>query len=649
MTRLLLFGLAAVLSLWAGFIWFGEGTLHYVVIYLCYPSIFATFALFLWAVVDLHRQEFSLGQLVPKQRSAYLAIALVSGLLILFEPAEFKVVFDEVILSVSAQFLHFNRLAGVPREANDYLGSYMLMDAVLDKRPFFFPFILSLVHDFTGFRYQNAFYLNGALTILLVSLIYVLGKLLSCHRGGLLAVLLAGTLPLLSVFATSGHFEILNLVMLCLVVLFSYLYILEPDDRRLIALIYSLILLSQVRYENSLYLLPFGILILLGWKKAKRIILPVRAIICPFFLILYTMQLRMIHSSDHGFFQEGPNGRLDTFSLSYASENILSAIRFFFSVGQGQPNSYLLSTLGFSSLAAFLYYGLRRSRLMTGGDPKGTTMVFLVMAMALFSLVIAFFNFGMFDRYITNRLSLPIHLLFVLLTPFVLRRLNRNFIVWALLSGTVIAALTFSQFDRHAILTNGSQFSLLLAAFIAYMGWLWKKAPDPHTGILALPVVFILTVTMPVSHAHRYSTNYISNDIIMAEIDFIQSRPKNEKILWVSGNQYSGMLTRTNTTFIDVLKAHPQVAKEHIKRRMYGAIYVSSRIERDEEGIFSPAIESEWLDPAIFELEQVFEKQLSTKVIMEIHRLVDVTLPPQTLQESGQPKPDSQGAQDKTM
>lgn len=627
MTRLLLFILAALFSLWIGLFWFGEGTIHKAVIYLGYPSIFVSFALFLWGIFDLHRKEFNLKNLLPRKKEAYIAILLVSGLLLLFEPFDFKIVFDEVILSLSGQFLHFNRLSGVPREANDYLGSYLLMDSILDKRPFFFPFLLSIVHDFSGYRFQNAFFLNGVLTVLLVSLVYIISRIFSGHRGGLLAVLLTGTLPLLSVFASSGHFEILNLVMILLVILFSMIYLENPNEKRLVPLVFALILLCQVRYENCLYLLPFGILILLGWKKAGRCLLSIPIILSPLFLILYTVQFRMIHSADYSFFQAGPNGRVDTFSLSYAKENLVSAMNFFFSTGQGQPNSYLLSVFGISSIFAFCYWAFRRSKFLSGLDYKGTTVYYFLIASAISSLVIVFFNFGMLDRYVTNRLSLPIHLLFILLTPFVFRRLGRTYIVMTLLFGLLAAFMTYSGFDKKTILSSGILFAVVFLSFVGGMFWLWKYSRHPRTALLFVPGIYILTVVMPIGHAHRYSEKYMSNDIIIEEINFIKERQDEEKMLFVAGHQYSAMLTMTNTTFIDILAAYPHVAYMHLQSRIYNSIYVSRRFERDDEGVFNLVNENEYLDPEIFILEPVYVKPLTTAVYMEISRLVEVVMP----------------------
>lgn len=627
MRRIFLFVLIALLSLWIGFTWFGEGTLHKVVIYLGYPNLFIVFGLFLLSIVRLQRQDRYWQAIRPRKRIAYLAILLVSGVLLLMEPLGFQIVYDELILSVSGQLMHFDRLAGVPQQANDYFGSYKLMEVMLDKRPFFFPFLLSLVHDLSGFRYQNVFYLNACLTVILFLLIYLIGKVFSGHKGGLLAVLLGGTLPMLSIFATSGHFEILNLVMICLVLLLSIHYIREPEAHRLVPLVLALLLLAQVRYENSLYLLPFGILILLGWVRARQVILPWPVMISPLFLIMNAIQFRMIQEAEHGFFQEGPNGRTDTFSLSYAGENLASAKNFFFAIGSATPNSYLLTVFGIASVVGFLVLLFNHKPSVLARSHKSAGACALVAAIFLFACVVTFFNFGLFDRHITSRLSLPIHLLFILLPPYVLRRLGREYIVILLITGLGSLAFSLSGFDRKALLSTGIMMIPLVIGFTAALLWIWKRADNPRSVVLALPVIFILTTTIPVGHAHRYSQNYVSNDILLTEIQFIEERKDQERILFISENQYSSMLTETNATYISTLKENPKVAQEHLKRNMYASIYVSRAFERGDKGILQLSKEKHHLDPDVFELETVAEIHIGANNLMKFERLLDVHLP----------------------
>ena len=633
MTRLLTFIMVALLSLWIGMFWFDPGQLHFVVIYAAYPTVLAAFSIWLLSIFQLHRSEVNLRVLLPFKRSAWLAVGAASLLLILMEPMAFKIVYDEVVLAVIAEFIHFDRLSGMPRQGNDYTGAYTLLDAVLDKRPTFFPFLTALVHDLTGYRYQNAFYLNAGLTVLLTTLLYGINRLFSGHRAGLLSLALLSTLPLLGIYASSGHFEVLNLVMILLVVIFSYFYLLKPNEKRLIPLVYALILLAQVRYESSLYLLPFGVLILIGWRKAGKMLLPWQVLVAPMMLVVYALHLRLIQSSTEGFFQEGPNGRISTFSISYLVENLTSAFQFFFATTAKQSNSFLLSALGISSVFLFLAYSWKRAPRLSGQDARGTTLFFTLVGVGIFCCIVSVFNFGLFNEYITSRLSLPIHLLWVLLIPFVLKRYGRDFIKIALLLGVVAAAIAFTAFDRDKIIFSGAFFTVALIGFMGFMVWALKFAARPRQSFILLPVLWTLGISLPVSHSQQYSEIYVSNDMMHAELEFIDQRLGKERFMILSSSPYASLLKRVNTAHIGLVQSHPEIARDHLRDGTYDSIYVILRTNRNDDKTYSPFEPSDTLDPDVFVTEKVWEKKIKGQIIVAAYRILEV-YPPERSEEN---------------
>lgn len=625
--RLLLFIATALASLGAGFFLGVTEKLHYIIIYLSYPSVAAIFLLLAGSLVDAIRRDRSLVRFLPRRPSAFLAIGFVTFMALLYEPYEFRIVNDELILSAIAQMVHFDGLSGMPRMATDLSGSYELMDAILDKRPLVFPFILSLIHDLSGYRYENVFILNTFLTGLLVTLIYCVAKMLAGHRGGVLAVLLAGTLPLLASFATSAHFEILNLVVLCTVILFSYWYLQQPTGHRLVPLVYSLILLSQVRYENSLYLLPFGVLILLGWRRKGEIILPWPVIISPILFIIYAMHYRLILSNSTLAFQEGPNGRIDTFSTSYAIENLYSAVSYLFGIGQNSSNSYVLSVLGITAIGFFCHYGLRKSRRMTGSNARETVMFFFLMAGFLFSLVITFFNFGVFDQYITNRLSFPLQLVFILFIPFIFRRYRAHYLLGVIVAGLATSCLAINLMTRPTLLSKGITFGIAVILFCGalYAIRYFKVRQFERFSLLLLLHIFM--ITMPIAHAHRYTQGYRSNDAANLALEFIGERKDKEKILWISYIPYPALLQEVGAFPITRMKSDPARVLHQIEHRNYSHVYIPRLFTymEEEEG-FKVYREEDELDETIFELEPVFEFPVKGGLLYRIDRLKAIHL-----------------------
>ncbi len=622
--RLVIFLLVSAAALWTSFAIADNILLFRIVIYLGYPSLALTFVLFGFSLYGLGRQTGVHRELLPRGKIAWAAIAFVAGLLLLCEPFWFKVLNDELLLTSTAQMLHFDRLAGLPSAANDLSGSYLLLDAILDKRPLFFPFLISLVHDLTGYRYENVFILNGLLTVVLCVLLYGTGRSLSNHRGGLLTVLLAGTLPLLGVFATSGHFEVLNLVMICLVLWLSYHYIRKPGEKAMVALVYALVLLVQVRYENALYLLPFGILLLLGWKKAGRILLPWQVIVAPVFFILFAMNYRLILNESNNAFQDGPNGRTDTFSLDYIGENLTSAGDYLFHIGFEFSNSYLLTVLGFTSLFVFCWYALKRSRRLTGADPKATVMFFFLMSVVMFSMVIVVFNFGLFSIYITNRLSFPIQLLFIMVTPFVVTRMGKRFITGFLFVLLFCGVFATYLMLASEIIATGIQYGLAMAGGSGLLYGIRVKSRNPVLGFALVPLVYILTIGLPTMHSKHYSHNYKSNKVVAHALKFIEDQSEVEKLFWISSSPFEGILTRNNTAPLANFKRAPEELWRYALQRNCNSVYIPRLFKLGPDGTYGVREEKEYLDPRRFRTKTVFERAVDRGIILRIDRLEEV-------------------------
>ncbi|MEX0329942.1 MAG: glycosyltransferase family 39 protein [Puniceicoccaceae bacterium] len=596
------------------------------IVYLTYPNLLLSFALFIGGLFFLHRKEWSFKRLLPETRGAWISVVGVSLLLLLLEPFEFKIIYDEVLMAVAAEMIHFSRIVGMATMANDYDGSYQFLLPILEKRPFFFPFLVSLVHDISGYRYTNVFILNAILTPVFLVLLNFLGKQFGGRKGGILAVLLAGTLPLLALMATSGNQDILNLVMLCLALILSWLYLSAPTDRRLIPLVYCLILFFQIRYENGVFLLPFGILILMGWQRAKRAILPWPVLISPLFLILPSIHYFIVTNNSGRYFQSGPGGRESTFSLDYFSENVGAAGRFLFSVGQGLPNSILLTMLGFSSLLLFLYYAMVNSRKKREATVASTILLFLMLGVVLHLSLVLLFNYGVFDSYLTARLSLPLNLLFILLVPFVFRRFGRRAILVTLTVSLVCLYFVFLNLEPTFLSTVGLQFLAATLGLLILGAVVWlKRVPSRQAAIIAC-LAYIIAIGLPVGHAQRYSKRANHNDTMMGELAFLKER-EDERILWVSSTPYAALLNQVNCLPISLMKDDPASIKTYLDDNSYDAIYISRRLKRKPSEAFKLIEPRESFDESIFLVEPVELIKYNMTTRLEIVRLVGINLP----------------------
>src|SRR5258708_19276052 len=170
--------------------------------------------------------------------------------------------------------MHYFRDVAMMVRGYDIQGVFLSTDNYLDKRPYFYPFLVSLLHDLTGYRLLNAYLVNAMLMPAALGLVFVFGRLLTGWQGGLLAVVLLGSLPLLGQNATGSGMELLNFVMILAAMVLAAEYLRAPKEEALAALALAAVLLAQARYESALYVLPVAGLVFLGWLRARRILLP---------------------------------------------------------------------------------------------------------------------------------------------------------------------------------------------------------------------------------------------------------------------------------------------------------------------------------------------------------------------------------------
>ena len=199
--RLAGLGLSAVVAVYFGFIGLEVEVGGMVVKRYGYYFLLTTFVLWVAALGRLWRRRAA-GD-YPSRREylwAGLAIASLSLVAIGAESFRCKVLYDEFVLQSTAYNMHYFRDTATMVRGYDILGVFLSTDNFLDKRPNFYPFLISLVHDFAGYRPLNAYLLNAVLLPVALGLVYYLGRRLNGLRGGLLAVLLLGSLPLLVFF-----------------------------------------------------------------------------------------------------------------------------------------------------------------------------------------------------------------------------------------------------------------------------------------------------------------------------------------------------------------------------------------------------------------------------------------------------------------
>jgi hypothetical protein len=146
------------------------------------------------------------------------------------------------------------------------------------------------------------------------------------------------------------------------------------------------------------------------------------------------------------------------FGPGYLAENLGAAVVFLLSLDPMQPNSRALGLIGLTALVAGAALAVRRlGRPGAGRRTRSTGLGLWLVGLGAIPAVHLLYFWGQYTDVITQRLSLPLHLLF------------------ALLPVTLLAAV--QQPSRRRL-------GLLAAALLVAVGWLGETLPelgDPQT------------------------------------------------------------------------------------------------------------------------------------------------------------------------
>lgn len=533
--------------------------------------VLVTFGLFLHALWATFRESRSQWTWRKLDWPSVGVIALGTTVLLVHEPFGFKILMDEISLLGTSMNMHYNKIILMPIRGNDIQGTFLLLDGLLDKRPLFFPFLESIVHDLTGYRPANAFVLNGILTVGFLALVNAAGRMLAGRFAGWFGVALCAGLPLLAHNATGGGFELLNLVMILATLLLGIRFAEKADAASLTALGYCALLLAQVRYESVLYLLPVAVLVLMVWAREGRAMISWPLLIAPLLMIHYPLHHRLFTLRHEVWELSSKPGYTTPFSASYVSENLVHAASFFFGRPAEQPSSLIFSVLGCLAVPFFGLLILKRLRNLSAEAPSAiVTTLFAFGFAAQFLLMMCYF-WGKFDEPVIRRLSLPTHL------------------------GMLIALFSILP-----------QFGGALASRI----------------LLGVAALGVLASGVPSMSAHAYSREYLPGLETAWRRKFMKEQPRKDYLV-IDNDAMVWITHQVSATPIGQAIFRRDAIVFHLRNRTFSAVYVFQRFNVDSETGHMTLREGDDLGPA-FVLETVQEERLQLLTLNRISRLKEI-------------------------
>ena len=538
-----------------------------------YWLLFITFGFFCRAIWRAFRPEGSACRPGRKEFFALFVVLICVAVWTVHERRGFKILADEVLLLGTSMVMHEEREVSYPARATDVRGPFELTHQVVDKRPYFFPFLVSLVHDLTGYRVANAFCLNAILGGLFLILVYAGGRnIAGDHWAGIFSVLLFAGLPLLAQQAAGGGFELLNLVMLSVVFACGFCYAENPSEDKVEALCLAAVLLAYTRYESIIMIFAVAVLVVWGWWRADRVILTWPVMLTPVALFPYVLQNRIFEANSAAWELASKPEAGAPFGLRYVPDNLGHALGFFFDTSGYQPNSIFFAAIGLTALPFFALIVVRYLR--AGRDAKPGEFTLAILALGLFAiagLLMAYF-WGQFDHPVIRRLSLPVHLLLAIAVLAVGARGIRSSTVWQWASGAALLAVVLQAIPS-----------------MSRQAYAWEYTPG-------------------IEMAWRE--------------EFLRQHPERD-YLFIDQDSVFWIIQRVVATPIQQARERKEGLAYHLRNRSFSAMYVFQRFTVDENTGQLTVEPGDDIGPD-FELETVVQRRVATLHLARISRVVAV-------------------------
>lgn len=379
---LILFGPAVLAALLFGFSARGGAQARYLFAATSYYIIFAMTLCWAWVVAAwLKKEEFSFSGFIRRHRIGLAAALLLSVAVVLSMKPDFQVLSDETnLLAVSKSMVH-DRSVLNQTMGRFYFGNFYPVEseAVVEKRPLLFPFVVHFFHLALGYGARSAFLANFVILCALFSVVYALARRRLDEPSSIAAMLLMASYPIVSISAASAGYDLLALLFLFISLISLYGFMKQPHDHARFALLWmNLVMLANVRHESLMFLpLAAGGAWLMGYvpRETARRNMPLFGATLLFMAPLIWQKLLSAGA------YENPPG-VPLFGFSHFVEHAGIMLKAQADFGFAYPFNAAANLTAFGSLAWFCLLLLKKKISLASWQLHFATLALLLLAAA---------------------------------------------------------------------------------------------------------------------------------------------------------------------------------------------------------------------------------------------------------------------------
>mgnify|MGYP001774393786 CR=1 FL=1 len=201
-------------------------------------------------------------------------------------PPRFEVLSDELTLQNTALYMFSEREVFSANQGFWVDGDFEVTSGHLNKRPFLYPFLVSLTHSALGYDLMHAFRLNLVFSLIALAAGYSLLRLrFSSSLSVLIALIPMAVSSLFLSNARAAGFEMLHFCFLAIYGLALTLYGRRADARSEAFLVATTLLIAYIRYESCVLVLVTGALLVHTFIQRRQWLQSQLKVIAPFFLV----------------------------------------------------------------------------------------------------------------------------------------------------------------------------------------------------------------------------------------------------------------------------------------------------------------------------------------------------------------------------